>query len=382
LPAVLAYPFRLFFLSAAAFAAIAVPLWALYVTNNGPALVLPHWHPHEMLAGFLYPAIAGFLLTAVCNWTGSEPLKGPRLFALWLLWLLPRAGFFAGIDSLWLRALDLAFLPLVVLAAAAPVIAVRQWRQLPLLATLTALWLADVGFHSTGDPRWLHLALQLGALLLLLVGSRITPAFSRNWLRAQRRDTAVVRDVPWLPALLYGSFTALLLLELLGLLVDSTGFANVQSLLASTSAALIVLRLARWSPWAVLGEPLLWILHAGMLWVAAGLLLRALALLGQLPDSAWQHALGAGALGTMILGVMVRVALGHTGRPLQLPRGMLSAFGLVIVAALLRVLAASSLFDWRLGILLSSAAWSLSLFMFLWRYTALLLSPRPDGRPG
>lgn len=382
MPTALAYPFRLFFVSAAGFAALSVPLWALFVTNNGPALVLPHWHPHEMLAGFLYPAIAGFLLTAVCNWTSSRPLQGLWLFGLWLLWLLPRLGFLAGIDTLWLQILDLTFLPLVLLAAARPIIAVRQWRQWPLLATLTGLWLTDAAFHSSDDPRWLHLALQLAALFLLLVGSRITPSFSRNWLRAQGRDVTVVRDFGWLPPVLYGSFTALLLLDIPELLPGSTVFTVAQVLLAGASAALLVLRLAGWSPWAVREEPLLWILHVGMLWVAAGLLLRTLALSGQLPDSTWQHALGAGALGTMILGVMARVALGHTGRPLQLPRGMLAAFGLVTAAALLRVLAAGSLFDWRLGILLSSTTWSLALFIFLWRYATVLLWPRPDGRPG
>jgi len=382
LPTVLVYPFRIFFLSAAGFAALAVPLWVLSVIGAGPALVLPHWHPHEMLAGFLYPAIAGFLLTAVCNWTHSRPLRGGGLMGLWVLWLVPRLGFFAGLDSVWLWALDLTFLPLVLLAAARPVIAVRQWRQLPLLASLSALWLADLALHITGDVRWLDLALQLGALLLLLVGSRITPAFSRNWLRAQGYDAAMVRDRGWLPPTLYACFITLLSLDACALLLDWNAPATGQALLAGTTAVLIALRLAGWSPRAVLGEPLLWILYAGMLWVAGGLLLRALAVLGQLPDSTWQHALGAGALGTMILGVMARVALGHTGRRLRLPRAMVAAFGLVIGAALLRVLVASNVVEWRVGILLSGVAWSLSLLIFLWCYTPVLLRPRPDGRPG
>jgi len=382
LPTVLAYPFRLFFLSAGVYAAFAVPLWALVATGSGPSPALPHWHPHEMLAGFLYPAIAGFLLTAVSNWTGTAPLRGAGLLGLWLLWLLPRLGFVGGFDSLWLRALDLSFLLLVVLAAARPVIAVRQWRQMSLLATLFAIWLTDLAFHISQDPQWLHIAMQLGALLLLLVGSRITPAFSRNWLRSQGRDIAAVRDFGWLPPALYGSFTTLLLLDALMLLADSTAFATTKALLAGTSAALVALRLAAWSPGAIRSEPLLWILHAGMLWVAVGLLLRALALISLLPDGTWQHALGAGALGAMILGVMSRVALGHTGRPLALPSGMVIAFGFVIAAALLRLLAAGGVVGWESGVLLSGATWSVALLIFLWRYTPILLRPRADGRAG
>ena len=343
MPTVLAYPFRPFFLSASVFAALAIPLWALVVTGAGPSLAFLHWHPHEMLAGFLYPAIAGFLLTAVCNWTGTAPLCGTRLLGLWLLWLLPRLGYLAGIDNLWLRAVDLAFLPLVLLAAARPVVATQQWRQLPLLATLAALFLTDLAFHISEDPQWLHIAVQLGALLLLLVGARITPAFSRNWLQARGRDVAVVRDLDWAPRALYASLLALLILDAVGLLAERTAFPHAQALLAGASAVIIALRLAAWSPGAIRSEPLLWILHAGMLWVAGGLLLRALALLSLLPHGMWQHALGAGALGTMILGVMSRVALGHTGRPLVLPRGMVTAFGFVILAALLRVLAAGGL---------------------------------------
>jgi uncharacterized protein involved in response to NO len=335
-----------------------------------------------MLAGFLYPAIAGFLLTAVCNWTGTAPLRGTRLLGLWLLWLLPRLGYLAGIDNLWLRAVDLAFLPLVLLAAARPVVATQQWRQLPLLATLAALFLTDLAFHISEDPQWLHIAVQLGALLLLLVGARITPAFSRNWLQARGRDVAVVRDLDWAPRALYASFLALLLLDTVGLFAEPTAFAHAQALLAGASAVIIALRLAAWSPGAIRSEPLLWILHAGMLWVAGGLLLRALALLSLLPHGMWQHALGAGALGTMILGVMSRVALGHTGRPLVLPRGMVTAFGFVILAALLRVLAAGGLVSWQAGVLASGAFWSIALLIFLWRYTAILLRPRPDGRPG
>ena len=382
MPTVFDYPFRIFFLSAAAFAALAVPLWALFVTGLGPPIVLSHWHPHELLAGLLHAAAAGFLLTAVCNWTNSAPLRGPLLLGLWLVWLLPRLGFAAGLSSPWLLLVDSAFLPLVLLAAARPVIAVRQWRQLPLLAALAALWLADVAFHLSDDVRWLHLALAFGGLLLLLVGSRITPAFSRNWLRGRGGRAEVVGELPWLPPLLYGAFSLYLLLHVLALSTSLAWLDPLQALLAATTAGLITLRLIVWSPWSVRGEPLLWILFAGLLWIPVGLLLRALALMELLPIGAWQHALGAGAIGTMILGVMARVALGHTGRPMQLPGGMLTAFGLVLVAATLRVLVACGIVDWRLGVLASGLAWSVAFMLFLWCYSAVLIRPRIDGAAG
>ena len=204
-----AYPFRIFFLSAAVLAALVVPWWTAAVTGAVPVAMLPAWHAHEMLYGFLAAAIAGFLLTAVCRWTDSDPVSGVPLLGLYALWLLPRLAA-AGAPPLLSQLAELAFLPLVILAAARPIVRVRQWRQLPLLAALALFCCCDLAFHASGDPRWLHGGLLLGALLVVLVGSRITPAFSRNWLRQRGGEAADVADPGWLAWPLYAVFLLLL----------------------------------------------------------------------------------------------------------------------------------------------------------------------------
>ena len=188
-----AYPFRIFFLSAAMMAALVVPWWTASVTGAVPVPLLPAWHAHEMLYGFLAAAIAGFLLTAVCRWTDSDPVAGAPLLGLHALWLLPRLAAASGVPLLVVQLADLVFLPLVILAAARPIVRVRQWRQLPLLAALALFWFCDLAFHASGDARWLQGGLLIGALLVFLVGSRITPVFSRNWLR--QRGVAAADEI-------------------------------------------------------------------------------------------------------------------------------------------------------------------------------------------
>lgn len=381
----LAFPFRPFFLSCAWAAALLVPLWVLMVSGNialSPGLPALHWHQHEMLAGMLYSAIAGFVLTAVCAWTGSPPLRGTWLLALWLLWLLPRLALLAGVATSLALLLDLLFLPLVAGIVSARIIPVRQWRQVPLVALLLLLWGTDLGFHLSGEVRWLHASVLATALLILLVGGRITPAFSRNWLHRQGRQTAGVGEHPGLELFTAAACLALLSLHVMEWFLPTTVSPPVVAVAAAGAGLGSLWRLAAWRGWRVREEPLLWILHVGLLWVSIGLLLRGAAALGWVSDTVWLHALGSGAIGTMILGVMARVALGHTGRPLHLPAGMVAAFWLVLAAGLLRILTALNILDWQLGITLSSLTWSAAFGLYLWCYTGILATPRVDGRPG
>jgi uncharacterized protein involved in response to NO len=377
-----AYPFRIFFLSAAVLAALVVPWWTAAVTGVVPVAMLPAWHAHEMLYGFLAAAIAGFLLTAVCRWTDSDPVSGVPLLGLYALWLLPRLAAAAGAPPLLSQVAELAFLPLVILAAARPIVRVRQWRQLPLLAALGLFWLCDLAFHGSGDPRWLHGGLLLGALLVVLVGSRITPAFSRNWLRQRGAAAADVADPGWLAWPLYAVFLLLLAGEAWTILGVAGPPPALTATVSLAGAALLLLRLLNWRGWRVWREPLLWILHLGVLCVVPGLVLRGLAAFGLVVDSAWLHLLGVGALAVTILGVMARVALGHTGRPLVLARGMVVAFALLLAALALRVAAALGLFSWQPAVLASALTWFMAFALYLWYYSSILFNPRPDGRPG
>lgn len=377
----LAYPFRPFFLSSALTAALMAPLW-LWVWRHGQTtLALPalSWHQHEMLAGFLNAAIAGFLLTAVCNWTGTQPLAGRRLLALWGLWLAARLAMaLAGSAGAPLAVtLDLAFVPLVALSVGVRVWRARQRRQLGLLVMLAAMWGLDVAFHCSGDTRYLHALVLLAALLILLIGGRITPAFTANWLRQRGDDPAQVKIRPWLDRAALFTVAALVVIQ-------TSGWQPAWLIagLAMTAAVLVVIRLSGWAVWRTRREPLLWILHLGHGWVALGCLLHGLAALSLVPGSAWLHALGVGAMGTMVLGVMTRVGVGHTGRPLRLLRGGLCAYILIIIAGLARVLVALGGLPMMPGLWLAALAWSAAWGIFLVTYGPILVTRRADGKAG
>jgi len=374
------YPFRIFFLSTAVSALLLIPLWLFFLLSGSaaqPALPALDWHQHEMLGAFVNSAIAGFLLTAVCAWTGTRPVAGWTLAALWLLWLAGRGVMLFGTHPVLAMLVELAFLPAVALLAARPIVATRQWRQLPILAVLSLLWLCDVAYHLSGATHWLRAAMLLTGGLILVVGGRITPAFSRNWLQRQGRQAPAITSYRWLEVLTLASTLLLVLAE------ASRGLPEpllaCVALLAGLSAGL---RTLLWRGWQVRAEPLLLILHIGLLWVAVSFLLRGLAGFALVSDAVWLHALGAGAMGTMILGVMARVALGHTGRPLALPGGITWAFGLIILAGLLRVIAGTGWLPWAFGIHAASLCWVAAFLLFTWRYFPILTRPRIDGKAG
>lgn len=375
-----AYPFRIFFLSMALLALLAIPLWVLMITGTITLpLAMPglFWHQHEMLFGFLTAAIAGFLLTAVCVWTNTERTHSWRLFLLWLVWLAGRLllMFGASLPEWLVQGVNLAFLPLVMLDAGWRVWQAKQKRQFMILAVLGVLWLMQIGYVTQLDARFIQGALIMALALISIIGARIIPAFSSGWLRQQGVEPNPVRTLPKLDLLILGNLM-LLLLSLF------TGLQLVTGLLAIAAATLMVVRLAGWKGWLVYKEPLLWILHLSMLWVPVALLLLAGTLLAGWPASAWTHAAGTGAIGCLVLGVVARVALGHSGRPLVLPKGMVLAFVAIHLAALVRVVTALGWIPWYPGISTSAVLWMLAYGIFLIRYTRILASPRPDGRVG
>lgn len=373
------YPFRIFFLSTAVSGVLLVPVWLYALLGDGALRLAPHWHQHEMLGALVNSAIAGFLLTAVCAWTGTRPVSGGSLLALWLLWLGGRLVMLFGVAPTLGIVIDLAFLPAVALLAARPIIATRQWRQLPVLAALFSLWLCDLAFHLSSDAHWLRVAILLTCVLILLVGGRITPAFSSSWLQRQDpgKHASTVITYAWLEGLTFITALSLVVAEVSRSLPEAltAALAFVASLTATG-------RLFLWRGWRVRNEPLLLILHGGVLWVCIAFFLRGLAALGFISDIVWLHAMGAGAFGTMILGVMARVALGHSGRQLVLPKGIALAFLLVVSAGVLRVAAGLGWFDWAVGIYAASLCWTAAFLLFLWQYAPILVSPRIDGKEG
>jgi uncharacterized protein involved in response to NO len=376
-----AYPFRIFFFSLPLWALAIVPLWLVMLL--APAqwplpMVLPAllWHQHEMLFALLNAAIAGFLLTAVGNWTQTVPLSGRPLFALWSLWLLGRVALLLGeLLPGWLAVLpDLLFLPCVMLDAGRRIFRAQQWRQLPVLGVLLLLWLMQLSFHIGESTQPLRAALVLAMALMSVIGGRITPSFSNNWLRAQGQAQNPP-SAPWLD-----HAVLIVLVALVPAVFWSIDVAIAP--LAVAGAALSLLRLWQWRGWRIAKEPLLWILHVSLLWIPVALLLLAGSHLFGWPPVAWLHAGGIGAMASLIYGVMTRVALGHTGRALQLPAGVVVGYLALQLGAIVRVATVFTVIDWHLGVLTSAALWMVAFAIFVWRYAGILLTPRPDGRSG
>lgn len=379
--------FRPFFLAGALYACAVVPFWAAVWRGlvRTPAWLWPSaWHAHEMLFGVVAAAIAGFLLTSVPVWTSTTALAGGRLAALFGLWLLGRLAMLGAghVPHAWVAAADLAFLPVLGVCLGRPLLGARQTRNLGFLVILAALTLADAATHAQAlgfgalASRALRLAVDLAALLIVVIGGRITPAFTRNALLREGID-APVRSRPWLDRAAVALASAVAVADALAPRGAGSG------VLAGLAALAVAGRMAGWQTRRALRDPLLWSLHAGLAWVAAGYGLVAISDLGgALPPATGLHALSAGAMGSMILAVMTRVALGHTGRPLVLPRGAVLCYALVHAGALLRVAAAANPGGPPLLVPIAGLAWASAFALFAALYAPILCTPRLDGKPG
>jgi uncharacterized protein involved in response to NO len=373
-PAVLSAGFRPFFLLAALWAAIVIPLWLALLAGDVavPTALAPIiWHVHEMVFGYGAAVVAGFLLTAIPNWTGRMPLQGGPLAGLVLLWLAGRVGVLCsarlGVDAS--AALDLAFPAIFLAVVAREILAGRNWRNLPMLGALALLLTGNLLVHldAVGAFRTAELGNRLGVATLLMlisfVGGRIIPSFTRNWLTKQEPDVAP-------PAAFDRLDRAVLAVTALALVAWVASPAGRIAPWAELAAGLALLaRLARWRGGATLREPLVWSLHLGYGWLALGFLLLAVgSLVPSLPATTALHALTVGAIGTMTLAVMTRASLGHTGRPLTAGPGTTAVYVLVTSAALLRLAAPLAGAHYLLVLVLAGVAWSGAFGLFVLCY--------------
>ncbi len=381
-PTILSAGFRPFFLLSALWSALAIPLWLAFLAGAATvptALPAAVWHAHEMVFGFGAAAVAGFLLTAIPNWTGRMPLQGGPLALLVLLWGAGRLAMFASarIGAGGAMLADLAF-PVAFLAVIGREILVgRNWRNLPMLAALALLLLGNLLVHleAVGIAPTAELGNRIGIATLLMlisfVGGRIVPSFTRNWLTKQR---------PGMPP--PASFDNVDRAALAAIVVALAFWVAAPEAPAAPWAELaagiaLALRLARWRGRATMREPLLWVLHLGYGWLAVGfLLLAGNRMIGVLPQTAALHALTVGAIGTMTLAVMTRASLGHTGRPLVAGPGTVTIYGLVTLAAVLRLLAPLGGAEYLLLLVLAGAAWSGAFGLFVLLYAGPLALPR------
>jgi uncharacterized protein involved in response to NO len=384
--AVSAKGFRPFFLLASALASGIVPLWILILTGAVPEkgyFAPTIWHAHEMVFGFALAVMAGFLLTAVGNWTKRETVVGAPLLALAALWVAGRfAVYFGGALPRGVPALlDLAFTPVLTVILARPLLAARDRHTFIVPTVLVALFAANLVAHlealgilpAGSGRRACLVAVDIVVFVILAIAGRVFPVFTRNATGVES-----IRSSRALEALTLAAMALLVGLDT----VIADGLAA-----AVASGAVGLLAVARawhWRTVRVAKHPLLWILHVGYAWVPLGLVLRAVAAFHPvIPASLATHALTVGATGSLTLGMMARVALGHTGRPLVASHSMSWAFAAVTLAASVRVLG-PLLFPSRYLLLLIVAGglWTAAFLAYFVVYAPILLRPRVDGRAG
>ena len=377
--------FRPFFLLGALFAVALVPLWvaAFFGHLDVGAYMAPiQWHAHEMVYGFAGAIVAGFLLTAVGNWTNRETAVGGRLALLVGLWA---AGRLAMAFPAWLPAelvalADLLFLPALAAAIGRPMLDTGNRRNLKFIVVLTALWSTNLACHlgalglvdaAVIRPSLL-LAVDLIVLVCLIIGGRVIPMFTRNATGMQ------TQSYPWLERIAVGGFIA----GSLSFLVAPT--SPVTGALLVIAGLAVLGRMWGWGSRYTAGQPILWVLHVGHAWIGVGLVFRGLSAFTPLVASSLAtHMLTAGAIGTLTLGMMARVALGHTGRPLTVPRPVAWAFVALTVAVLLRTvvpLVAPAVYATSMSA--AGVVWALAFAVYAAYYLPVLTSPRADGRPG
>jgi uncharacterized protein involved in response to NO len=384
-PAFLRGGFRPFFFGGPAWAIIALTIWLIVLATGAslPSAFDPlTWHRHEMLFGFVGAVVAGFLLTAVPNWTGRLPIAGPPLAALFALWIAARVAllFSAVIGLAPAAALDAGFFVVLALLAAREVLQAGN-RNLPIVGLVLLFGLIDAldyaaatGLVSDPDVAW-KCAVGLIVTLISLIGGRIIPSFTRNWLMKQ----GVREGLPAQPTKFDLAVIVATIVGFTGWVLAPAGWLT--GALFALAAAGQFVRLARWKGWKTLADPLVLILHVGYAWVPIGLAMLAAVDLGAaIPRSAAVHALTAGAMATMILAVMTRATLGHTGRELRAGAATQVAYVLVTGGAVLRVIASIGMVDYRIGLDIAGAAWIGAFLLFLYAYGPILLGPRIDEK--
>jgi uncharacterized protein involved in response to NO len=382
-PVLFSYGFRPFFLAGALWACAAMAIWIAAITRSldiGGEYGPHAWHAHEMLFGFAPAILAGFLLTAVPNWTGRLPVSGWPLFLLFLLWCAGRAALLMTdlLGTSVAVAIDSIFLPTLLFICVREVVAGRKWKDLKIVGGLLALSFANVYFHwetiVDGHPDVAtRIAVSAYVVLIVIVGGRMIPSFTRNFINRLGRT-----DFP-VPYNAFDTFTivlAAMALALWSLYPES----SVTAVLALLSAVAHVIRLLRWRGWTVLAEPLLSVLHASYAFVPLGLVSIALSALDIMDATSGLHVLTVGTIASMMLAVMTRATRGHTGRELAASRMTSATYVAIIVCALVRPLAGQ--FPELAPILYPAAGllWMTAFGGYVWEHGPMLINERRKVR--
>jgi uncharacterized protein involved in response to NO len=372
--------FRPFYLLAGSFAALSILLWVWQYTGHVPAMYVgsPAWHGHEMLYGYTLAVVAGFLLTAVSNWTGMSTPAGGALIALAALWvagrvlvLTPYAGAAAVVNAMFPVA--------IAIAIGIPIVRSRNRRNYFFVALLLLLGLAVLAFHLSQmdvlpwpERATLQVGLDVVLFIMVVMGGRVIPMFTNNGVPGVKATRH-----PVVEKLALGGVLILLAVDLL------QAPAGVIAAVALTVAVTNAARLCLWRSWRTLGTPIVWILHVAYGWIVIHLVLRGLAAIGFASELLAVHALTVGAIGCMTIGMMTRTARGHTGRPLVADRFEVACYLLVVLAAAIRVFGGMLLpGSYQATVVASGICWSAAFALYVFRYWPVLSRPRLDGKPG
>jgi uncharacterized protein involved in response to NO len=339
------------------------------------------WHIHEMLYGFLPAVVTGFLFTAIPNWTGRLPIRGLPLLGLVLFWIMGRIAVTFSAKIGWFAAtlIDASFMLLVVAAATREIVVGRNWRNMPVVAIVACLLLGNIAFHLEAHYAGLaDVSIRLGVAvvvsLISLIGGRIIPSFTRNWL---------VKENPGRLPVPFGRFDVVVLaLSAVGLVLwIMRPISEITAVALAIVGLLHIARLARWASDRTLREGLLVILHIGYGFVPLGFLLNASAACGGVAPSAGLHAWMAGAAGVMVLAVMSRATLGHTGQVLHASRTTNAIYVAAIAAALARIGAVLAPLNAQPLLLVAAVAWALAFIGFALSFGPVLIGYRKRRRP-
>lgn len=377
-PAVFSYGFRPFFLGASAFAGLAVPFW-IVILAGGNDITWPyparHWHVHEMVFGFLPAVMTGFLLTAIPNWTDRPPVRGIRLMQLFALWLAGRIVMVFPLGHPLVSAIvDGTFLVVVAVMVWREIVAGQAWDRFPIGILISLYALANILYHvfflrNAATDIFERMALSLIMVLLTLIGGRITPSFTHDFLAEYGRSEQIA---PF--SRIDGLSIAMVVIASAAWIFSPWAVVSGWMLVAAGIVNLI--RLSQWYGWLTWREPLVLILHWGYAWLVISLFLVGGTVLGiGVPEMDALHAVTTGAVGVMTLAVMTRATLGHTGRIKQADIKTVAIYLLVNLGAILRLLASTNMFSKMTMLGLAAACWSGSYLVFVGVYGPMLLRP-------
>lgn len=375
------YGFRPFFLSAAVFAGVALPIWAMILSgaDNTDFLYVPReWHVHEMIFGFLPAVIAGFLFTAMPNWTDRPPIKGLPLMVLWALWLAGRLVIAIPWPPPFVCAIiDGAFLIALAVIVWREIATGNAWDRSPIGILISLYAIANLLFHVralsdalTDFPE--RMALSIIIMLLALIGGRVIPSFTLDYL-----SEAGMPQQP--PSFSRFDGASILLAAIAAIAWTTQPEALVTGWLLIVAGLVNLIRLLRWYGWITWREPLVLILHVGYGWLAMSMLILGAAILGfGLRQEDAVHVLTTGAVGSMTLAIMTRASLGHTGRPRHAGPMTVVIYSLVNMGAILRVFGPATELSTSLVLSLSAMIWSSGYLLFAVVYGPFLLGPDLD----